>query len=164
MSRPSIYSEELALAICERMAEGESLRTICKDDDMPCLKTAMLWLSDGKHPEFLQHYVRAREIQADTMAEDILNIADNGLNDSQVDDDGKVFINQDVIARSRLRVDARKWLASKLAPKKYGDKLDLEVTGKDGGPIEYTNTERAARLAAILDRAGKERARQSSEG
>lgn len=79
--------------------------------------------------------MRAREAQADLLAEQILQIADDGTNDTQTDDEGRVRVDQDVIARSRLRVDARKWLASKMAPKKYGDKI--EHTGADGGAIQH---------------------------
>jgi len=78
-------------------------------------------------PERVQQYARAREAQADKLAEDILAIADDGTSDVYLDADGNERTNQDVIARSRLRVDARKWLASKMAPKKYGDKLDVDA-------------------------------------
>ncbi len=73
-------------------------------------------------------YVRAREDQADTLADEIVAIADDGSNDTY-EKDGVVLTNQDVVARSRLRVDARKWVAAKLKPKKYGDKVDVEHSG-----------------------------------
>jgi hypothetical protein len=105
--------------ICERIANCETFREITKDVGVG-LGVFSGWLI--KHSE---QYARAMELRADKMADDILQIADDGLNDSYTDENGVVRVNQDVIARSRLRVDARKWLASKMAPKRYGDKLDI---------------------------------------
>jgi hypothetical protein len=136
MGRPSGYTQAIADRICNRLAEGESLRKICLSDDMPATSSVCKWLTE--HPDFAEQYTRAREAQADKMAEEILQIADDGMNDTYVDADGKVLVDQDVIARSRLRVDARKWLASKMAPKKYGDKVQAELSGVDGGPIEQS--------------------------
>lgn len=128
--RPSSFSQDIADTICSRIAEGESLRTICQADDMPGKSTVFRWLAESE--TFRDQYARAREAQADYLAEEILGIADNGENDTYVDENGNKRTDQDVIARSRLRVDARKWLASKMAPKKYGDKL--AVGGADDLP------------------------------
>lgn len=76
------------------------------------------------------------------MAEDTVNIADDGRSDTYIDADGVKRTDQDVIARSRLRVDARKWYASKLAPKKYGDKITQEISGPDGGAVQIDRIER----------------------
>ena len=129
MGRPSSYSETLVETICQRIAEGESLRSICRDDAMPVKQTVLNWLNDPKRSEFVAQYTRARVAQADHFAEEILEIADDGVNDTYVKEDGTEIVNHDHIARSRLRVDSRKWLMSKMAPKKYGDKLDLEHSG-----------------------------------
>ncbi|MBR1206601.1 MULTISPECIES: terminase small subunit protein [unclassified Bradyrhizobium] len=134
MARPSDYSLELAAVICDRMAEGESLRTICKAEDMPARSTVFLWLA--AHKEFSDLYARATDARAHLLAEEILEISDDGRNDTYKDDDGNEMTNHDVIARSRLRVDSRKWLAARLAPRKYGDKITQEHTGADGGPIK----------------------------
>ncbi|WP_342711523.1 terminase small subunit protein [Bradyrhizobium sp. B124] len=134
MARPSDYSLELAALICDRMAEGESLRTICKADDMPARSTVFLWLA--AHKEFSDLYARATDARAHLLAEEILQISDDGSNDTYRDSDGNVMTDHDVIARSRLRVDSRKWLAARLAPRKYGDKITQEHTGADGGPIK----------------------------
>ena len=83
-------------------------------------------------------YARAREEQAETYADEIVAIADDGRNDTYIDENGNERVNQDVVARSRLRVEARKWVASKLKPKKYGDRLQNEHTGT----IEITKIER----------------------
>lgn len=119
--------------ICSRIAAGESLVKICRDSKMPGRSTVMHWiLSDN---EFRDKYARAKEICAEVFADEIIEIADDGTNDTYVDDNGNDKIDYDVIARSKLRVDARKWAASKLAPKKYGEKLQQEITGKDGAPL-----------------------------
>lgn len=122
MARPSSFSQETADAICLRLTEGESLRGICADEGMPAASTVFKWLSERK--EFSEQYARAREAQADHLAEEILQIADDGTNDTYQTDNGAA-VNHDVIARSRLRVDARKWLAAKMAPKKYGEKMAI---------------------------------------
>ena len=132
MGRPHGYSEEVASAILERIAEGESLNKICKDDAMPSKSTVFKWL--GEISGFSDRYARAREAQADVLFDEILEIADDGLNDTYTDDEGNVRTNQDVIARSRLRVDARKWMAGKLRPKKYGEKLEL--SGDPENPLQ----------------------------
>jgi hypothetical protein len=133
MGRPSEFSQATADAICERIAEGRSLRKICLDDDMPATSSVFKWL--GLHPDFAEQYARAREAQADTMADEILDISDDGKNDTYIDKDGVERTDTDVIARSKLRVDSRKWLASKMAPKKYGEKLDLNHGGQPNNPI-----------------------------
>lgn len=134
MARPSSFADSIADAICERLAEGESLRAICAAEDMPSKGTVFRWLAQST--EFRDQYARAREAQADTLADEIVDIADDGRNDKYVDDEGRPRVDQDVIARSRLRVDARKWVAAKLKPKVYGDKSTTEVSGLNGGPID----------------------------
>lgn len=107
--RPSEFNQDIADAICDRLAEGESLRRICASDGFPVQSTVFKWLR--VFADFEQQYVRAREAQADTMADEILDIADDLTGEGGED-----------VQRSKLRVDARKWLASKMQPKKYGDK------------------------------------------
>lgn len=126
--RPTKYTPALAAVICSRIADGESLRAMCATPDMPDRVTVFRWIA--AHDEFRNQYARAREAQADTLFEEILDIADDGWNDSYVDDNGTRRTDQEVIARSRLRVDARKWMASKLAPKKYGDRQEIDHTSK----------------------------------
>jgi hypothetical protein len=140
MARPSIYSDDLAASICARLAAGESLRRICADDAMPCRDTVFAWVSTN--PQFSDQYAKARQFQMEAMAEDILEIADDGTNDTYTDDEGRTRVDSDVIARSRLRVDTRKWLMSKLAPKKYGDRVSQEISGPDGGPMQIDRIER----------------------
>ena len=131
--RPSDYSDEIATEICRRIAERESLRSVCRDETMPANSTVLSWLSDGKHGEFLEQYACARELQADTLFDEALEIADATSEDWITTEDGKKILDHEHVQRSRLRVDTRKWAASKLAPKRYGDKL--QHTGDGGGPI-----------------------------
>jgi hypothetical protein len=122
VGRPIEFDQETADRICEQLTEGLSLRKICLAEDMPCCSTVYKWLT--KVPEFAEQYAHARESQADTLADEIIDIADDGSNDwmgDKDDEDGTQY-NGDAVARSRLRVEARKWVAAKLKPKKYGDK------------------------------------------
>lgn len=134
MGRPSDYSDTTADEICERISNGESLRRICLTENMPSKSAVFRWLYANE--KFRDQYARAKEAQADALADDILDIADDGENDTYIDGEGNRRVDNDVIARSRLRVDARKWIASKLKPKVYGDKVHSEITGRDGAPME----------------------------
>lgn len=160
--RPSSFTQEKADAICERIAGGESLRSICREEGAPNFTTVMRWLGDPELVDFRNQYARAREAQADFMAEEILSIADDGRNDSYTDDEGRQRTDQDVIARSRLRVEARKWLASKMAPKKYGERVTQELTGdlntnvNHSGSIEHLGLpEVGERIAELLGAGAK---------
>ena len=123
--RPSLYTESLAAEICRRLAEGETLRSVCRDKAMPDKATILRWLADKKKADFREQYVYAREMQADALFDEALEIADDASGDWTEDKDGKKVVDHENIQRSRLRVDTRKWAAGKMAPKKYGDKLDL---------------------------------------
>ena len=119
--RPSIYTQEIADLICQKLAEGMSLRAICRSDGMPNEATVRQWAVDDREG-FYSQYTRSRDIGLDCMADEVQEIADN---------DGDV-------ARDRLRFDSRRWYLSKLAPKRYGDKLQQEVSGPDGGALTVT--------------------------
>ena len=136
VGRPSMFSKKIAATICARIASGESLRAICEDDGMPARSAVYAWLLEK--PDFQDQYARARELQAETFVDEIVEIADDGRNDwmTKNDPDNPGYIqNGEAMRRSQLRIDARKWHASKLAAKKYGDKAALEVAGKDGGAL-----------------------------
>jgi hypothetical protein len=131
MGRPTKYSKKLADLICAELSEGKSLRSVCASEKMPTVKTIFNWFRT--YPDFLQQYARAKEASADALAEDMLDIADDGTNDFvevQTKNGLKVLFEKEAVQRSKLRVDTRKWLASKLKPKKYGDKLDLTTDGE----------------------------------
>jgi hypothetical protein len=136
MARPTSYTDEIAMEICTRLAEGESLRTICEDERMPSRRTVLYWLLDKDHEEFLRQYTFAREAQADHYAEEIVEISDEVEVETIYRGESVVLdVSVTAVNRNRLRVDARKWYASKLAPKKYSEKHALEHTGKDGQPL-----------------------------
>jgi hypothetical protein len=138
--RPSTYSEEIALEICKRLSQGESLRKITSEDHMPCQSVVYLWLN--KHPDFLEKYVRAREEQADTHADEIVAIADESPETHPVlDKDGNVIdvkIDSGYVAYQKQRIEARKWTAAKLRPKKYGDRVTH--AGDDESPVVIENS------------------------
>jgi len=117
MARPSIFTEELANKICERLSNGESLLKICEDDEMPDRTTVHRWLLEKDKKEFYNKYEEAINIRTENMFDELNNIAD-------------ISDKQESAQRSRLRVDTRKWYLSKVMPKKYGDKLDLTTDGE----------------------------------
>lgn len=128
--RPCEYTQEIADEICAQLAEGKSLRTVCKAESMPSVTTVFAWMR--KFPQFLKQYEISKAESADYLAEDTLDIADDGSNDWMATNDPEnpgYRANGEHIARSRLRVDTRKWIASKLKPKKYGEKLDIAHSG-----------------------------------
>ena len=131
--RPTDYTEELADEICSLLAEGLSMRTVCNPDDMPNKSTVFRWIRTI--PEFNDQYARAKEESADAMLEETMDIADEGTNDWMEANDPEnpgYKLNGEHIQRSRLRVDTRKWMMSKMKPKKYGDKITTEHTGTVG--------------------------------
>ncbi|HDS1537443.1 TPA: terminase small subunit protein [Stenotrophomonas maltophilia] len=128
MARPSKYSQQLADAICDLLVDGKSLRTICSTAKMPSRSTVIRWLAENE--AFRNQYARARELQADTLAEEILDIADKAVLGERLKKDGKGKVLErqtgDMVERSKLMIDARKWYAGKLQPKKYGERVALD--------------------------------------
>jgi len=118
--RPTDYSDEIAALICSEISSGRSLRSICDDADMPNRATVFKWLA--KHASFNDQYAKAQEERTNHFAEEIMEIADEVTGDTQ---------------RDKLRVDTRKWLMSKMAPKRFGDKITQEHTGEGGGPVQF---------------------------
>ena len=133
--RPTLYNEDIAGIICGRLAAGESLNRICRDDEMPSIVAVYSWLA--KHEEFLKLYTRAREEQADTLADEITDIADEQPElDPLYDKDGQLIemrMHSAYVTWQKNRVDARKWVAAKLKPRKYGEKLDVTSDGQKVG-------------------------------
>lgn len=121
--RPSTYTEEVGNRICERLVGGETLRQICADPEMPSHPAVYNWID--RFPSFAAQYARARAAATEAMLEDMLEIADKEGLDPQ---------------EKRVRIDTRKWAMSKLNGRRYGDKVGLEHTGAEGGPIEVTST------------------------
>ncbi len=135
IGRPSGYSEEIADLICAGLSNGNHLSAVLKAEGMPNPATVYRWITGN--PSFREKYALAREIQAEVLVGEIIEIADDSTGDITEEDhgDGVVTqrVNQENINRSRLRVDARKWYASKVLPKKYGDRLEL--SGDAANPL-----------------------------
>lgn len=154
MPRPTIYTTQLAEKICTEIASSaKSMKTICKELNVP-LPTVLAWLSPGNTRHiavFEQMYIRAKELQADFLAEEMLEIADDATNDYMTMVKGDTTYqaeNKENINRSKLRLDTRKWIAAKLKPKKYGDRLELDGRVAHDAPL---SPEVAAAIANKLN-------------
>lgn len=119
--KPTIFTQELADRICEVVATHtkSTKKLSAMFDWMPNDSTIYEWRY--RNEKFASQYACAKARQAELYAEETMDIADDGLNDSYVDEDGRVRTEHDVVSRSKLRIDTRKWYASKLAPKIWGD-------------------------------------------
>ena len=159
MGRPTKYSKDVADHICISIAEGKPLTKICKSEDMPSVATVYRWLASDK--EFQDMYARAREDQADTMADEIAAIADETPEMEPVlDKDGNVIemrLHSAYVQWQKNRVDARKWVASKLKPRKYGDRQIL--AGDKEAPLEVNGV---VTLDTLLDNLEKSRQLENS--
>lgn len=113
--RPTIYSEELIERICEQISNGKSLRAVCRAKDMPSMSTVMVWL--GENDKFSEQYRKATEQREDFHFEEMMEIAD------------KVLPESAEVAKAKLQIDTRKWVLSRMNPKKYGDKQQMEHSG-----------------------------------
>jgi hypothetical protein len=132
MARPTKYSKELIEAICNKISTShKSLKKICKEEGIE-MKTVFNWLNDEKHSEFLQLYTRAREAQADYLADEMLEIALRRTGDDTA------FVGINRIHRDKLVIDTMKFIASKLKPKKYGDKMDVTSDGEKITSVQVT--------------------------
>ena len=153
IGRPSEYSDEIADTILARISEGESLKGICRDLKIMNV-TVYSWMR--ARPSFLTLYAQAREDRADSLGDDLQEIADASTPETvQVD---------------RLRTDVRKFIAAKLNPRKWGDRVQAALTGADGGPIQVQSIQvdagelspdardalRAALLSAVSGRSDDE--------
>jgi len=147
MARPSDYTPELGDIICSELADGKSMRAVCLPDKMPDKATVFRWIRTKEG--FRDQYARAKEESADALTDEMLDIADDSdLDYTKTDDDG-VKLNSENIQRSRLRIDTRKWLASKLKPKKFGDKQYIET--KDTTE-EVSDDDLNDRIQALMDK------------
>ena len=137
--RPTAFTKKLAGEICAKLADGETLREVCRAEDMPPESTVRRWALEDFNG-FAAQYARAREIGYHAMADELVEIADDGSNDwmARNGDEDDRQIDGEHLGRSRLRVDTRKWLLSKALPKVYGDKLDLN----HGGEVKFARIER----------------------
>jgi len=140
--RPTDYNPELAEIICVRLIDGESLREICDNEDMPDKTTVLRWLV--KYEEFRTQYTQARELQAESDLDEVVKIADDSSCDlgfkEVTDATGKsakpIFLH-DHVQRAKLRIETRLKRSEKMHPKKYGPQLKQELTGAEGGPLQF---------------------------
>jgi hypothetical protein len=133
IGRPSIFTQDIADEICKRMANGETLRKIVLDDHMPVSSAIYRWLDTNQI--FKEQYTQARIKQADCYAEMIIDEA-FGSHDAAI---------------GRLRMDALKWAASKIAPKKYGDKVEVEQTGNTALTVSFAIPSRSGTQSIELE-------------
>ncbi len=149
--RPTKYSPEMVDLICEKVATNDmGLPRLCKKyPEMPSEETIRRWLYN--YPEFRGKYAQAKIEQADFLAEQCLEIADDSSNDIKINDEGYETFNGEFAARSRIRIDTRKWLASKLLPKQYGDAKELQDEKDKNAELQ----EEIRQLRAKLDAENK---------
>jgi hypothetical protein len=138
MGRPTLYTDELALEICSTIAESDrGLDDLCAErDDFPGARTVRTWIVERE--DFRQKYACAKDLQADFIAHQTLPLADNcrkGIKRKILPNGDIEDTEGDMVERTRLQIDARKWLAGKLAPKKYGDKIEQTIQNPDGTPL-----------------------------
>lgn len=126
VGRPSSYSDEIAEEICSRLEKGESLRKICEDEHIPSRSTVLRWMRDDD--AFGAKCARAREGQADWLHDEMSDI-ETGVLEGRIDP-----------TAARVVLSSKQWRASKLAPKKYGDKVLNEHSGPNGEPIQTQST------------------------
>ena len=141
IGRPSIFTQDVADTICIRLSEGESLKTITQDEMMPNRATVYRWLAAD--PAFCDMYARAREDQADTLADEIIAIADEqpeivAVIDKRTGELIEHKLDGAFLLWQKNRIDARKWTAMKLKPKKYGDRQI--IAGDSENPLEVQNS------------------------
>lgn len=145
---PSTFNQHTADIICIMLAEGMSLRQILREDKtgtMPAQSTVYEWLI--RHPSFAEQYARAREEQADTNADEIIAIADE-MPPEYTDKEGRTTLDMTYLAWQKQRMEARKWTAAKLKPKKYGDRMAVE--GVEGGAAIKTEDTGADKFLEII--------------
>src|SRR3990167_6839802 len=164
--RPSIYSDAICDEICLRLAAGESLVKICDSPHLPERETIVRWLIDPSKSSFCIKYTQARAAQAELLQDEMLEIADDGTNDymerKRRDGSVEIVLDQEHVQRSRLRVDARKYLMEVMRPKVHGVPPprgragvrlpDGTVIGLEWGEVgELGEAELEARVQALLD-------------
>ena len=125
--------EETLNRICQDIQQGCSLRDALSKDNTPSNETFYKWLESDKDNS--KQYARACEDRATSIFEDILEIADNQSRDTITLEDGKEVFNNEFAARSRIKIDARKWMLGKMQPKKYSDKIQVDTTQFEEQPL-----------------------------
>lgn len=147
--RPSVYSKRKGAEICRLLSGGFSLRKICVMPGMPAMETVLGWVTcmEPRYEEFTLQYRRARDIQAEVIAESTWDISDDDSGDTYINKDGVAVPNAVKVARDRLRADNRKWFAGKVAPKRWGDEPAQTTVNIAVGRM--SNAELEARLGVL---------------
>lgn len=153
--RPTKYDPDVAEYVCQEIATGRSLKSVCREEGVPGHSTVLNWVSDDRDG-FSDRYAHACQIRLHVLSEELLEISDDGRNDTYLDEEGQEHTNYDVIQRSKLRVDTRKWLLSKLKPDKYGRRQKVEHSGEITHHVQELSDEE------LLQRAHQLRGRLSA--
>ena len=145
------YDAELAAKVLDLLAQSGSLRRVCRELGVS-RNSIIPWVVDNTEG-FGDAYARAKEHGIDTLVEETLDIADDGSNDYMDAEHGPA-LNSESIQRSKVRVETRRWLAERLAPRRYGLRQGLDVTSSDG-TLQMDDTARSARVAQLVALAAK---------
>ena len=145
------YDAELAEKVLDLLAQSGSLRRVCRELGVS-RNSIIPWVVDNTEG-FGDAYARAKEHGIDTLVEETLDIADDGSNDYMETEHGPA-LNSESIQRSKVRVETRRWLAERLAPRRYGLRQGLDVTSSDG-TLQMDDTARSARVAQLVALAAK---------
>ncbi len=119
------YTKALGNRICKLLAGGKSLKKICAEDIDQGVGTVVGWALDKDHP-FADPYARARRVRAEKLVDEMIDISDDAINDTYEDENGNIKTDNECLQRSKLRIETRKWLASKMMPSLYGEKIQVE--------------------------------------
>ncbi len=120
--RPSIFTQEIADVVCERLASGETLRRICRDPGMPDRTTIWDWRI--RFPEFSNQYAYSRKAQAEVYFDEVIDISDETAGDPSE------------VQSAKLRADSRKWVLARMDRGLYGEKASLDLGGQPGNPLK----------------------------
>lgn len=158
LGRPTAYTAEIAAEVCARLADGETLRQICRSEHIPPATTVRQWVIDDREG-FSVQYARARDLCIESWADEVVEIGDDASNDWMKragkdkggDDESPSWVlNGEHVNRSRLRIESRKWLLSKLKPEKYGEKLELNGNLE----LKMGDEQLESRVTQLLGKAG----------
>jgi hypothetical protein len=163
ISRAVQATPELLDEICDRIAAGEFLMDICKDEHMPSRESVRRWVNKD-HMGMWDMYHRAQFSRVFGWVDEIMEIADDSSGDWKVSPKGRKQIDKEAVQRSRVRIDTRKWLLAKLLPKQFGDKVIQEISGPGGGPIETTEANADETRRTIVGRISRIAARTAATG
>ncbi len=131
------YTKQIAAEVCRRLAECGSLRKVCRGKGMPAESTVREWVLDDREG-FAAQYAKAHDLGVQVIAEDMIEIADTTQQGTKTTEkpNGVETTTGDMIEHRKLRVDVRKWYLSKIAPKRYGERVAMQQLGKDGTPVD----------------------------